>query len=101
MARPAVFLAAVMIVLLALPAAALAQDEPDARCHPFAGWLASQIGGEEWDCQALMDLHAEGNGYGNLAKAWYLSHFALDRADRCAPRGERVGTTGPGGSVGG
>ena len=68
-------MAAVIIVLLALPAAALAQDEPDARCHPFAGWLASQIGGEEWDCQALMGLHAEGNGYGNLAKAWYLSHF--------------------------
>jgi len=76
MAKRAVVLAAVIIVLLALPAAALAQDEPEPRCHPFAGWLASQIGGEEWDCQALMDLHAEGNGYGNLAKAWYLSHFA-------------------------
>ena len=71
-ARPAVLLAAVIILLLALPAAALAQDEPDPRCHPFAGWLASQMGG---DCYALMDLHAEGNGYGQIAKAWYLSHF--------------------------
>jgi hypothetical protein len=74
MAKRTVLLAAVMIVLLALPAAALAQDEPDPRCHPLAGWLASQIG-EDWDCEALMALHAEGNGYGNLAKAWYLSHF--------------------------
>lgn len=74
-AKRAVLLAAVIIALLALPAGALAQDEPAPRCHPIAGWLASQIEREEWECQDLMDLHAKGNGYGQMAKAWYLSHF--------------------------
>ncbi len=77
-------LAAVIIALLALPAGALAQDEPAPRCHPIAGWLASQIEREEWECQDLMDLHAKGNTVGCYASVGTCEDWRDDYGDMAA-----------------
>ena len=60
--------ALLLLVILAIPAVIMAQEEPV--CNPAAERLAAAM---EVDCQELLDLQAQGYGLGEIMKAWYLA----------------------------
>lgn len=71
--------ALLVLVFLAVPHAGLAQGEDPAAedgnsllCNPAAQTLADEMG---VDCQVLLDLQQQGNGLGEIMKAWSLSQY--------------------------
>ncbi|MFO7696848.1 MAG: hypothetical protein R6X16_06785 [Anaerolineae bacterium] len=58
-----------LVLTFAVPALAQEPDSPPA-CIPMAATLAQRIG---VDCKVIMDLHAEGVGFGQVMMAWKLS----------------------------
>lgn len=75
MKRKLFWMGVVVALVLALPAVAMADGDPQPvqDCeHPIATWLANEM---EVECDVLAELHAEGVGYGQIMQAWYLSQM--------------------------